>query len=325
MKGPNALKNLFGVQLKFRTHPYALCCDLSKMYHSVHTTELEKHTRRILFREDTSKEFKTYGITRVMFGDKPAAAIAAEAIKETARMYKHIDEEASQKIIDDTYVDDTATGADTPEDIERLKKKIPEIFAKAGFHAKGMVATGDDDDKARSILGGGDVPHVLGVAWYPKSDEFSVTVKINISKKHKGARAEEDLKIEEIPRLIEIKLTRKILLGITNSIYDVYGLIAAILIQLKIELRFLLDPELKLGWDDAVPKEIKERWIKLLQLLKGVEGVRFKRCIKPKDSIGKPTLIVCSDGSDDAMCATAHVRWQLNDGSFQCRLYAAKT
>ena len=72
-----------------------------------------------------------------------------------------------------------------------------------------------------------------------------------------------------------------------------YGLIAAILIQLKIELRLLLDPQLKLGWDDAIPTEIKERWIKLLQLLKSVEGVRFRRCIKPKDAIGKPILIVC--------------------------------
>ena len=33
MKGPNALQNLFGVQIRFRTHLYGLCCDLSKMYH----------------------------------------------------------------------------------------------------------------------------------------------------------------------------------------------------------------------------------------------------------------------------------------------------
>ena len=48
MKGPNSLQNLFGIQLRFRTHLYALCCDLSKMYHTVHTTELEKHLRRII-------------------------------------------------------------------------------------------------------------------------------------------------------------------------------------------------------------------------------------------------------------------------------------
>ena len=91
------------------------------MYHSVHTTEKEKHLRRILYRKDSADEFETYGITRAMFGDKPAAAITAEAIKQTARTYKHLDEEASQKIQEDTYVDDTVTGADTMEEVKRLR------------------------------------------------------------------------------------------------------------------------------------------------------------------------------------------------------------
>ena len=206
----------------------------------------------------------------------------------------------------------------------QVKEKIPEILSKGGFKITGFVATGDEDDEAHSLPGGKDVAQILGISWHPKSDEFSVQVKINMSKKQKGARVEEDMKVDEIPRLIEIKTMRKILLEITNSIYDVYGLIPAILIQLKVELRSRLDPVLKLGWDDSVPTNIKGRWIKLLQLLKSVEGVRFRSCIKPKDAVGKPILIVCSDG-DITMCTTAHVRWEMRDGSFQCCLFAAKT
>ena len=63
-----------------------------------------------------------------------------------------------------------------------------------------------------------------------------------------------------------------------------------------------------------------------LQLLKGVENVRFRRCIKPSDGIvGNPILIICNDGSDEAMCATAHVRWTMSDGTYQCFLFASKT
>ena len=75
MKGPDTLNNLFGIQLKFRTYMYALVCDMSKMYHTIHTTEKEKHLRRVLYRRNPTDEFTTYGITRAMFGDKPAAAI----------------------------------------------------------------------------------------------------------------------------------------------------------------------------------------------------------------------------------------------------------
>lgn len=326
MKGPDTLNNLYGIQLKFRTFLYGLVCDMSKMYHSVHTTEKEKHLRRVLYRENPTDEFSTYGITRAMFGDKPAAAITAEAIKQTARIYQHIDEEASQKIQEDTYVDDTVTGADTMEEVERLKVKIAEILAKGGFKVKGFVASGEVVKEIIALLGNGEIGRVLGVAWDPTLDEFSIVVCINISKKVKGARAERDLKIEEIPRLIEIKITLRILLGVTHSCYDAYGLVSPITVQMKIELRVLFRPEMKLGWDDDIPVHIKERWIRILTLLKSVESVKFKRCIKPgKDVIGKPTLIVCNDGSDDAMCATAHVRWTMKDGSYQCFLYTSKT
>ena len=59
--------------------------------------------------------------------------------------------------------------------------------------------------------------------------------------------------------------------------------------------------------------------------MKSAESVRFKRCVKPDQAIGKPILIMCNDGSDLAMCATAHLRWSMNDGTFQCILYASKT
>ena len=65
------------------------------MYHMIHTTELERHLRSILWRNMRSEEeFKTYKIERVVFGDKPAAAVSTVAIQETAGIYKYINEES---------------------------------------------------------------------------------------------------------------------------------------------------------------------------------------------------------------------------------------
>ena len=325
MKGPNALNDLFGIQLRFRTYAYALVGDLQKMYHTIFTTDLEKHLRRFLHRTNALDDFKTYGIQRVMFGDKPAAAISSAAIQETADLYKHIDEESAEKIKRDTYVDDITTGADSKEDTAKLKENMTEILSKGGFKMKGFVMSGDDSKEALSLLGSGEVGHVLGISWHPTTDEFSVDVKINISKKYKGARMEKDYTLEQIPLLIDVTLTRRILLGVTNSCYDVYGLVSPITVQSKIELRSLYNRELQLGWDDPLPREIKEKWIRILQLVKSAEGVRFHRCIRPDLAVGNPDLIICNDGSTEAMCATAHVRWKLTDGTYECRLYASKT
>ena len=158
-----------------------------------------------------------------------AAAIASEAVRETAKVYRHIDEDAADKIIEETYVDDSATGADAPEDITRLKESIPKIMGKGSFNVKGFVESGDDDDEARALLGGKEVGRVLGIPWHPQSDEFSVKVKINVSRKQRrGGHRDEDLTAAEIPLLIYVPLTRRILLGITNSCYDVYGLVSPI-------------------------------------------------------------------------------------------------
>ena len=326
MKGPNALNDLFGIQLRFRVHYYALIADISKMYHSIHTTEVEKHLRRLVFRHlKTDEEPKVYGPTRVMFGDRPAAAISAHCIRETADIYKHIDEEASEKIKNDMYVDDLTTGTDDYERLQTLKTNITEILEKGGFQIKGFVTSYDDSPETLALLGTGEIGRVLGIRFDPSKDEFAFVVTINLSKKYKGARTQPDLTVEEIPRLIEMTLTCRIVLSIVNSCYDPLGLLACILIQLKIALRDLFGFEPKLDWDDPIPDHMKQKWIKLIGLLKSVELIRFKRCIKPENAIGDPELLMFSDGSSDAMCTVAYARWLLSDSKFECRLWCAKT
>ena len=65
---------------------------------------------------------KTYGIDRVMFGDRPAAAISYVAIQETAEIYRYLNEVAADKIKNDTYVDDIVTGDESIETLEQHKR-----------------------------------------------------------------------------------------------------------------------------------------------------------------------------------------------------------
>ena len=75
MKGPNSLQDLLGIQLRYRQHKYVLVCDLKKFFHSVYTTQVEKHVRRVLWRNMKLEDAPpTYGFETVTFGDKPAAA-----------------------------------------------------------------------------------------------------------------------------------------------------------------------------------------------------------------------------------------------------------
>ena len=326
IKGPNSLNDMFAILLKFRTHKHALVGDIKKMYTRIRTTTTEKHLRRLIWRMNEEDSWRTFGVAKVMFGDRPAATITSVAIRETAELYKHINQEAAQKIKDDTYVDDVTTGTDDSENIPVLKQDIAAILHHGGMEMKGFVASGDSSEESRTLLGSGDVGRVLGVNWNPADDVLSVSIRINVSKKTRGARAESDYTLEQIPSLIEFNFTRRICQGIVYSCYDPFGLVTPITIKMKIALRDLFSKELNLSWDDPLPDVLKKKWVEMLQVIKSVEHITFARCIKPEaPTVGLPELIMCNDGSTEAMCATAHIRWQLNDGSYESFLYASKT
>ena len=205
MKACNTLNDLFGVQLRFRCYLCPIVCDLKKMYHSIKTTIKETHLRRIVYRNmDKRQEIETYGIDKVTFGDRPAAAIASVALRKTAEIHSDIDPEASKKIVNDSYVDDIVTGTENPDDYERITTNMTLILKRGNFQVKGYITAGDVSEEVLALLGSGEYGRVLGVQWDPKNDVFIVHVRINLSPKCKSGHIENDLTIELIPSIVNI-------------------------------------------------------------------------------------------------------------------------
>ena len=326
MKGPNTLNDLFTIQLKFRCHIIPMICDIKKMYHTIKTTSQELHLRRIVYRDlDPSKPVQTFGITTCNFGDRSAAAIASVALQKTAKLYEDINEDAAKKIQDDSYVDDIVTGAEDKEGYESLKKNCPEILSKGNFSLKGITTVGDRTEESIALLGSGEYGRVLGIQWDPENDVLLVKVRINFSKKERNVRTKKDLSLADIPSIVTLKVTRRLLLSVVNSCYDPYGLLSPLTVQMKIHLRNLHREEVNITWDQPLSEEIKLQWVEVLTRIKQAEEITFRRCIKPLNTLGNPSLIICSDGSEDAMCATAHIRWEREDKVVHCQLWASKT
>ena len=120
-KGPNSLSNLFKVFAKWRNYPVALVWDLTKAYHSIHTSVKEKFLRLVVWRMcKTDEEWLIWGFVRVAFGDLPASVLLEMVKSIAAEAGIEIDEEAAQKISEDSYVDDNLSGG-TPEQVDRVR------------------------------------------------------------------------------------------------------------------------------------------------------------------------------------------------------------
>ena len=120
-----------------------------------------------------------------------------------------------------------------------------------------------------------------------------------------------------------LQMTRRNVLEQVMRIYDPMGILSPFVVNGKILLRRTW--ELKLGWDDPLPMELRGEWHEFLTDMHTLQQYDFNRCLTPKDASGQPSLVLLSDASEKAYGYAAYVRWKLTDGSYWCRLIMAKT
>ena len=137
-----------------------------------------------------------------------------------------------------------------------------------------MIASGDRDEEKIALMG----DKVLGHKWNPTEDKFLFRISVNLAKKG-SQQATQVFTIEDIPKLIHMHLTKRMLLGLVNSQYDPMGLICPLLIILKINLRDLFGPEVELGWDDPIPFEQHERWVQIISMLLHIDDIVLDRAV----------------------------------------------
>ena len=310
-KGPMVLGDLWGLLVRFRSYLYALGADVSKAYYCMKTSLLEKHLRRVLWRYgDKEAEWKTFGFVAVSFGDRPAAALLDICIRMCIEMFGAIDHVAAKRMIKDHYVDDLATGG-SKEEVQRFKGNedenlqcdgtMTQILTQGGLKLKAVVVSGEQDGLALEKLGAS----VLGLGFSTQEDLLYVKFKANISKRRRGAPTGPDLKKEDLDQMEGSNLTMRMCLGVCNSQYDPLGLASPLIIRLKVGMKLL--HRAKLAWDDSLPPELRELWMKLLAMVVEAGNLPFHRGTKPEEADGSPEIVLFWDGSDVVFSCAVYV------------------
>ena len=300
------------------------------MYHTVATNVLDQHTHRFLWRDmETTKEPDIYVIQRVSFGDKPSGAIATVALRNTAEMGKDQFPEASQVILNNTYMDDIIDSVNNRTKAKQITDDIEKLLNKGGIKLKEWT-----DSEDRSSRHEPKIPmepstateKVLGVIWDPTTDNFYYKVKLSLSPKKKTTRTHKDATPANVQPTYSVPevLTKRMILSQVNSIYDPLGLAGPYTVRAKILMRKLWTYEAKLDWDDPIPEEYGREWMTFFDDLPEMEKITVKRCLKPHNAIGDPILILFSDGSNNAYGACAYVRWELSTREFVSYIILSK-
>ena len=322
-KGPDCYNNnLLGMLIRFRENPIVMIGDIKKMYNTVHLESMEQHMHRFLWRDcDPTRKPDIWVITRVNLGDKPSGTIAITAKNNTAHMFSHICPEAAQMLIYCCYTDDIINSIKGEfSDALKLAEKCELILSKGSFKVKGWS------------FGGRGVPEqdlcekdkqVLGTFYSAKRDVIFFPTKLNFSKKRRNVPTGPNLRKEDLPEGIPNDLTRRIVLASVMAIYDPLGLLSPLVLKAKLLLRSTW--QLKLEWDEPLCAAMVAEWKRFFADLFEAEEIPFERCLTPEGAVGKPSLILMSDGSEEAYGCVAYIRWQLEDNSYWCHIIMAKS
>ena len=337
--GPNSLNPMLDVLMRFRCYCCGMQYDLSKAYNTMRTGVKERHLRRFVWRFSEDDDWEDYAFDVVHFGDRCAATQLEVAKDLAADEGKDIDPVASNKIKEDTYVDDGLTGG-TVEEVARFMGvksadgtftgTMPQILAKGNFKLKAMVRSGGTDQEQIDKLGG----NVFGYLWNVTEDMMGVRFPVNLSRKRRSVRSEPNLTLDDVEKIKTLELCKRNLLGFVNGFSDPAGIASPWYQKLKVLMKKLFLLESPLSWDMPIPEQNRAEWIDTMTeaLEQGV--LPFPRSTRPATATGLgPTVVGFGDGAVPGFGGSVYLQWKVEcvhggdcegDGDYDSNLCLSK-
>ncbi|XP_055590898.1 uncharacterized protein LOC129742979 [Uranotaenia lowii] len=253
--GPTIQQDLRSIILRSRTRQIMIVSDVEKMFRQVYVRQEDRPLQCILWRGSPEEEINVYEMNTVTYGTKPAPFLATRALKQLAIDERENYSKAAQVLLNDVYMDDVITGADTTEEAIILRQELDSIMNAGGFLLRKWASKSPEVLKGVSqqnlaikesdeiLLDPDPSVTTLGLVWRPKSDVLKLKF--------------------QIPRLeLTEQLTKRKILSVIASLFDPLGLVGAAITTAKIFLQLLWTYEdsngKKLDWDSPLSKTVGE-------------------------------------------------------------------
>ena len=158
--------------MRFRLGHIGVSGDIKKMYNAIHTSVIDQHTHRFLWRNmDLNRPPDHYILKRVTFGDRPSGAIAILALRKTAEMFRIQFSEAAMIVENDSFVDDIIFSVDNLDEAKSRMSEIETILSEGGFEIKEWLISKDSNVEDSKINISSDNDKILGILWNSKLDQ----------------------------------------------------------------------------------------------------------------------------------------------------------
>ncbi|CAH2210079.1 jg21451, partial [Pararge aegeria aegeria] len=325
LKGPDLLVSLLGIMMRFREHRIGITGDIKDMFLRIKILPEDQDALRFLWRDTPKDKLKVCAMTSLIFGANCSPFIAQFIKNKNAQRYESSKPAAVKAILQQHYMDDYIDSVDSIETARQLIKEVTFIHGQGGFEIRNWTSNFKEvlSYIPTEALGPTAVrfdieqhsERTLGLMWFPKQDTLGFDVSFKRIPTNIVAG-------EKIP-------TKREMLRVIMSIFDVFGFLSPFTIRGKIILQETWQSGI--GWDESLTDELYIKWTEWLKSLKGISQISLPRhylaaarASEMEDApsalnsggsgvYNKLALHVFSDASTKAMCAVAYWRWERND------------
>ncbi|XP_023948869.2 uncharacterized protein LOC112053624 [Bicyclus anynana] len=326
LTGPDLLVSLLGIMMRFREHKIGIMGDIKDMFLRIKILPEDQDALRFLWRDNPKKKLKICAMTSLIFGANCSPFIAQFIKNKNAQMFESSKPAAVSAIRLQHYMDDYIDSIENIETSKKLIEDITYIHKQGGFEIRNWASNCDNVLKVipTEALGPSAIKlnieqhseRTLGLMWSPNIDTLGFDVSFK--------RIPSDiLSGKKIP-------TKREILRVIMSIFDVFGFLAPFTIKGKLILQETWRSGIE--WDEPLNSELYSKWTEWLTLLKGINKIYLPRhyqaaarasemenamYVAPNsasdyNAYSKLELHVFTDASIKAMCAVAYWRWEEN-------------
>ena len=325
-KGQNPLARVLHLLLRFRKKFSAMASDISMAYNGVKLHPEHYAYQKYLWKEDLdeSNPTKVMVVKTLIYGVRPAGNITSAGFRKLAEECKthHPEHSKGADVLEnEAYMDDVLHSEDDIDKTKSVAVSLDFTLGLGTMSVKAYTFSGESPPPEVSA----DLTHigVLGLLWDPLEDEIGLDIKDLYFGKAKRGKLPPKVEGDFGPALRR-NFTRRTVTGKVANVYDPTGLVTPITARLKLDLHELC--KLNLDWDDQIPDEYLERWVKNLEDIQKLKEVRFRRSIIPIDAEStKVELITSVDASSKIAIAVVHSRVRRKNGLYHVQLFCAKS
>ncbi|XP_057329854.1 uncharacterized protein LOC130670463 [Microplitis mediator] len=183
--GPTRHTDLTSLWIRFRIYEVVFTADTEKMFRQIIIRPEDRKYQRIIWRNKEGK-LTTMVINVLIFGGRTSPFIASRTFAQLAEDEGHRYPLAATIITKETYVDDTATGADTLEEAREKRNQLIALLKLGCFNIRQWASNVPElleDLPKESInskfqLGESVTLKTLGIYWNANEDTIVYTVKL---------------------------------------------------------------------------------------------------------------------------------------------------